>query len=78
LPAALRQALRVEQRAAVESLGNAKEMAVLPKFPKHGAMTAYAFKQLGWDAGEFGAYRVEVPYPMLHSEFELTATAGGT
>jgi hypothetical protein len=75
LPGALRQALRIEQRAEVESLGSAKEMAPLVKFPKHEAMTAYAFKQLGWDAGEFGVWRVQVPFPMLHSEFELRATA---
>ena len=71
LPEILRRARHLELYAEIESLGAVPQMEALPKVPKHMELVEFMFEKLGWDAAEFDVYRVQVPYPILHSELRL-------
>ncbi|MEZ6318902.1 MAG: hypothetical protein R3B49_09145 [Phycisphaerales bacterium] len=48
----------------VELLGQGLSRAATRAYPRHAELTRFFFDQLGWGAGEFVGFRVEVRYPI--------------
>jgi len=70
-PLVLQQARRLDLHAEVESLGPIPQMSPLDVVPRHKEMTEYVLRKLGWNPAEFDGFRVQVQYPILHSELRL-------
>lgn len=51
--------------ATVQDLGGGPPMANLLEYPAYRDLIAYVFESRGWDASDFHAYRLRLPYPPI-------------
>jgi hypothetical protein len=73
LPGILRRARTFQMHERVELLGPVPQMEPLAKVPRYNEMVDYIFQKAQWNPAEFHAFRVQIPYPILHTELHLLA-----
>ncbi len=54
-------------RQDVSYLGKGAGVVQTPTIPQYTEMAAYVFERLGWDAGRFDVYRVQMQFPVIPS-----------
>jgi hypothetical protein len=71
LPEILRRARTFQMHERVEHLGPVPQMEPLSKVPRYNEIVDYIFQKTQWNPAEFHGFRVQVPYPILHTELQL-------
>lgn len=54
-------------RVEVSYLGKGPQVVQTPAVPQYPEMASYVFERLGWDAGQFDVYRVQIRFPVIPS-----------